>query len=52
MEAGIWKTRTSLFLVVGLLVLAGVFSEVDVAWAQSQGECEKRGEGDSYDLWF
>ena len=39
MEAGIWHTRTSLFPVVGLLVLVGVFSNVHVAWAQSQGEC-------------
>ena len=30
MKAGTWKTRTFLFLVVGLLVQAGVSSEVDV----------------------
>ena len=46
MQVGNWQTRTSLFFVVGLLVLAGVIFEVDVAWAQSlqvaeqpQGDC-------------
>ena len=39
MNVGLWKTRKSQLLVVALLVLAGVFSEVEVAWAQSQEEC-------------
>ena len=39
MHTGMWKTRTRLFLVVGLLVLAGFFADGHVAWAQSQGEC-------------
>ena len=39
MKAGIWTTRTSLFFVGGLFVVASVFSDVHVAWAQSQGEC-------------
>ena len=39
MRVEIWKTRTFLFLVGALSFQAGVFSEMDVVWAQSQGEC-------------
>ncbi len=39
MKTGTFKTRTSLFLLAGLLVLVGLFSNAHLAWAQMQDEC-------------
>ena len=39
MKTATWKIRTSVFLVAGLLALAGVFSDARLALAQSQEAC-------------
>ena len=39
MKTGTFKTRTPLFLLAGLLTLAGVFSDARLALAQTQADC-------------